>query len=234
MRVGHARLGAIGSVRPREASRVRELQPDQEIVGRVRAKPFAVRADELVAQRTDRPLRALVEHQLIGIGPAVVAHGNRLAAPHQLGAALSEVAPAAAREIAGLAIRGAVPPFHRQDAEAVADDRAVDLQRLAERRRLDEIAIEAEGNVRGCEMRANASAVFSVARRGYRTGASLMSRRDRRPARGLRDRRCTRPARSGCGVARPLRAAADRGASGCRRSRDAPPARGARGARARP
>ena len=52
-------------IRPREPAGVRELQADEKIVGRVGAEALAMRGHELVAQRRERPRRALVDHQLI-------------------------------------------------------------------------------------------------------------------------------------------------------------------------
>jgi hypothetical protein len=70
-----------------EASRVRQLKSEIEVAVRVRSKAFAVRLDEIVSQRGKRGLGASGQHQLIRIGPAVVADRNRFAAPDQLRAA---------------------------------------------------------------------------------------------------------------------------------------------------
>ena len=50
MRVADARLGAIGSIRPRVAARVGQLQADAQIVGGAGAVALAMGGDELVAQ----------------------------------------------------------------------------------------------------------------------------------------------------------------------------------------
>ncbi len=65
--------------------------------------------DELVAQRGDRLLGRGRQHQLVGIGAAIVADGHRFSAPHQLRAALAEIPPSAARQVARLSRRACRP-----------------------------------------------------------------------------------------------------------------------------
>ena len=95
-------------------------------------------------------------HQLMRIRAAVVTHGDRLAAPDQLRAADAEIPPAPARQIARLALARAVPAFHRQDAEPVADANAVDLDRLRQRRRRrrGKLVVERQRDAAVLEMRA--------------------------------------------------------------------------------
>ncbi len=128
------RLGAIPDVRAREAARVRELETEIEVAVRVRAEALAVRGDELVAERGERRLVALRHEELVGIGAAVVPHGDGFTAPDELGAARAETLPAAAGQIARLASGRSVPPFHRQDAETVADPHGAIDERLSKRR----------------------------------------------------------------------------------------------------
>src|SRR5579863_6154584 len=80
------------------------------------------------AQRADGRLGAVSQEKLIGIGAAVVPDGDRFAAPNQLGAALAEAPPAAKREFTRLAGRRAVPAFHREDTEPIADDASFAVQ----------------------------------------------------------------------------------------------------------
>ena len=90
---------------------MRELQADEEIAVGVRAEALAVRGDERLAQRRRSPAASAASStQLIGIGAAVVLHGDRLAAPDQLRAAERRNAlPAPARQVARLAV-GACRP----------------------------------------------------------------------------------------------------------------------------
>jgi hypothetical protein len=60
--------------------------------------------------------------------------GYGLAAPDQLGATLSEIAPPAVHQFRGRAVGVSIPSFHREDAEAVAHPEAGNVARLLERR----------------------------------------------------------------------------------------------------
>jgi hypothetical protein len=126
-------LRSIMHGRPRVASRMCQLQSDPEIAVRVGAEAFTVRVDRLVAQRRDRALRCRRHQQLMRIGPAILTDRHRFSAPDQLGAADAEVAPSAPRQLGRLAIGRSIPSFHRQDAEAIADPRVADGDRLRER-----------------------------------------------------------------------------------------------------
>src|SRR5436190_737366 len=107
-----------------------------------------MRGHEMLTQSGDRAHRARRHHQLIRIRTTVMAYGDRLAAPHELRAARSEMTPPPAREVARLAVSCAVPPFHRQNAETVANAHTVHVQRLRQRRRRrrGEIVIEFQRN----------------------------------------------------------------------------------------
>ena len=74
----------------------------------------AVGGDELLPQSGQRALGAFGDQQLVRARASVVADGDRFATPDQLGAALAEMPPAPARQLARLAIRRAVPALHRQ------------------------------------------------------------------------------------------------------------------------
>ena len=76
----------------------------------------------------------LGQQQLVRIGAAVVPHRDRFPTPDQLGAAQAEVAPAADGELRRPPVGRAVPAFHRQHAEPVADANAVQLERPRQRR----------------------------------------------------------------------------------------------------
>ncbi len=118
--------------RTRKPARVRQLQADDQ-VARV-AKRSGMFGDQFGAQRGQVGHGLRIDEQLVRICPAVVAHGHGFAAPDQLGAADPESAPAAPRQLAWPAVERAVPAFHRQDGEAIADAPAVDLQRLGQGR----------------------------------------------------------------------------------------------------
>jgi hypothetical protein len=123
---------------------VRELEADEQIGIRVRAEARPMRGDELVAQRGDRGQGPGRDHQLIRVRAAVRAHGDGLAAPDQLRAAFTEVAPAARGEVARLPVGRSVPSFHRQDTEPVADANAVGVERLGQGRCLGRAQIRIE------------------------------------------------------------------------------------------
>src|SRR5207237_4300570 len=74
----------------------------------------------------------------------------------QLRAADAEVAPSPPRQLARLALARAVPSFHRQNAEPVADAHAANVERLRKRRRRRgrQLLVESESNARALQMRA--------------------------------------------------------------------------------
>ena len=133
MMAGGERCRFVPHIGPREAPRVRNLQAQIQIAIGVRIRSVAVSRNQLVTKAGDGRLRRGRQHQLIRIGAAVVANGNGFATPHQLRAADAEVPPSPAGQLARLAARRAVPAFHRQDAEAVADANTVNLNRLRQR-----------------------------------------------------------------------------------------------------
>ena len=128
------RLGAIVDVGPRVASRMRQLETDEQIGVGVRAESLAMRGHQLLAQAGDRRQVPRRDQQLMRIGSSVMTDRKRFAAPDQLRPARPEIAPSPPREIARLAVRRSIPALHRQDAEAIADADAVHLDRLRERR----------------------------------------------------------------------------------------------------
>ena len=151
VRHGGQRLGTLVPVGLRKTARVGQLKPDVEIGVRTGAEPLDVGRDQLLAQPRDGRKGSGGQHQLVRVGASIVANGDRLAAPDQLRAALAEVLPAADREIGRLAAGRAVPPFHRQHAEAVADAHVTDLEWVGKRRRTGrgQLAIEVEPDA-GC------------------------------------------------------------------------------------
>ena len=132
MAVEDSRRGPVVRVRTAVASRMRELQPDQEAV--VGAGEMAMLLDQNLSQMSQAAFGMRGDHELIGIGAPVVTHGHRLPAPDQFRAALSEPPPSANRILARIAVSRAVPSFHRMDGDAVADTYSVAHQRLRQRR----------------------------------------------------------------------------------------------------
>ena len=131
MAVQDLRLHAA-RIRPREASRVRELEARQEIAGR--PEFIAMRLEQFRMQRAQSVLGGLLDHQLLRVGAALRRHRHRLAAPHALGPAQRKVAPACAHEVAGTSVLLAIPPLHGMDHEAIAQSLDADVNRLRERR----------------------------------------------------------------------------------------------------
>ena len=123
---GRAGVGAA------EAARVGELEADAQVGGV--AEAFAVGRDEGLAQAGDGGQRGFVEQELVGVGAAIVADGDGLAAPDELGAAEAEALPAAGSQLCGPAVEFAVPALHGQDAPAVADGAEVGVEGLGEGR----------------------------------------------------------------------------------------------------
>jgi hypothetical protein len=62
-----------------------------------------------------------------------VTHGNRLAAPNQFGASGAKVLPTPRRQFGRATVGRAVPAFHRQHAEAIANRARAVLHRLRQR-----------------------------------------------------------------------------------------------------
>jgi len=131
MAIGDPRLGPALLVGPGEPAGVGDLEPDQQVIGP--AMGLEVGPEELLAEPDQIGQVGLVDQELIGVGPPVVADGHGLAAPDQLGAAPAEVPPSLAGQAGGAAILGAVPALHRQDREPVADRPGPGLARASER-----------------------------------------------------------------------------------------------------
>src|SRR4051794_40420526 len=108
-----------------------ELQADHKAA--IVAECRFVRLDELLAQSRHIGLRVIGEIQLARVGASIATYGNGLAAPDQLAAAFA-TAPAPERVLAGPPIGLPIPALHRQDADAVADIHAFELEGGAERR----------------------------------------------------------------------------------------------------
>ena len=168
MMTGRERRRLVPHIRPRVAARMRNLQSQVQIAVGVRAETLAVRGNQLVAESGDRRLRRRCQHQLIRIRAPVVANGDRFASPHQFRAADSEIAPSPAGQIAGLAVRSAVPPLHRKDAEAIANAGAVDLDRLREGAGRVDLLVELKRDVRAFEVSAKGRRRFQRGNPGVR------------------------------------------------------------------
>ena len=119
-------------VRLAEAARMRQLQPDHEVV--VVAGRFLVRVNDDVAQGRDLALAFRGHGELLRIGATVEAHRAGFAAPDQLGAAEPETAPASPGVLRRLAVALAIPALHRLDRQAMSDFHAVDFNRRRQRR----------------------------------------------------------------------------------------------------
>ena len=88
---GDERLRPVPGARARVAAGVGDLQAHHEVVRGALAEARLVGRDEVVAQARQRLPGRGVDHELAGVGAAVVAHGGRLAAPDELGAGEAEV-----------------------------------------------------------------------------------------------------------------------------------------------
>ena len=121
----------IHSVWPRTRMLALTVRRDEQIVGF--AEPFAVGIGEALEQMRGPLFSAadiiVDDADLIGIGPSIPLHGERLSAPDQLAAALAEVFPAAERVLGGLAGGGAVPSLHGMHAPAISHDEPADIER---------------------------------------------------------------------------------------------------------
>jgi hypothetical protein len=107
------RLGPVVHVGAAEAPGVSELHADEQPV--VRTCGTHVLLDENAAQAGQASTRVLGGDNLIGIGPAVVAHRHGLAAPDQFCATAAKALPSPDREFAGTAVRRTIPAFHGLD-----------------------------------------------------------------------------------------------------------------------
>src|SRR4029077_16032973 len=125
------RLEFFVIVRLAEPAGVRELQADHEAVERAERLAMGVLA--FAEQRGQPGAVRRGGERLIRIRPAVRSDGGRFAAPDQLRAAESEVAPPPPRVLARRAIGIRVPTFHRMNAPAIADGESADRDWLGER-----------------------------------------------------------------------------------------------------
>ena len=179
-RIGLAKRDAwFGSVlarRARESSGVRELEAEHEIVDR--AESFPVRSEHRLAERFQPGDRIARHVELVRIGTAVRPDGDGLAAPEELRAAQSEVAPPPNRELGGSSVVRSVPTFHRMDRPAVADRLSASLHGIRERR-----SIGGEDFVVDLELRQEPAHVFA------KRVASAQRPDARKAPRGIRGRR---------------------------------------------
>ncbi len=80
----------------------------------------------VLAQGGQARLVLVAEAELVGVGPALIGDGGRLAAPDQLGTACAEPPPPAEQDVGGPAVGARIPAFHRMDAPAVAERAAAE------------------------------------------------------------------------------------------------------------
>ena len=115
-RVAVGDAGLWRAVGPAPAARVGELQahdrPD------ARAAGVGVGRHQVLPQRGQGVDRVVADHQLAGVRPPIGPHGGGLG-PHDPRPAGAEPSPPPAHQVGGRAVGGAVPPLHRQHAEAV-------------------------------------------------------------------------------------------------------------------
>ncbi len=127
MGAGRQRRRTIVDVGARVAARVRELQTDEKVGVRRRAEPFAVRGDERLSQAGDR---APASRASSSADCGFARPSCRTATASQPHINLAPLMPKCRQrrrgQLARLAGRRAVPAFHRQDAETIADPSAVD------------------------------------------------------------------------------------------------------------
>ena len=109
-----------------------QLQTNQQIV-RV-AESFAMGVQQDLPQFGQSTPRFSGGQELIGIGAALGANGKRLPSPNQLRPAQSEIAPPSPHVFSRHARFRPVPPLHRLDGEAVADNDVANTVRLGKRR----------------------------------------------------------------------------------------------------
>ncbi len=110
---------------------MRELQANIQVVGP--AEVALVSFHEQGAQGLDLAKIGIVDQELVGIGAAVLAHRDRLAAPDHLGTTEAEVFPTATRQIRWLTVLTAIPTFHGQDREPIANRSPPPLVRSRQR-----------------------------------------------------------------------------------------------------
>ena len=198
------RIGTVVSA-IREAPGMCELQPDEEVVGRPCAELPGMGGEQLVAQSRRSRRRSP------GRASAGADWRVRRAAPRPLRRPRSawrrsgRTRASGGCQVARPPVGRAVPPFHRQNREAVADAGAVVINGAAsgEVAGRGQLASKARSMAPAARWRAKASAFLRAATRGKR---SLIVRRP--PWSRGRPRR--RRARSGCGHAPCVRAPPDR------------------------
>src|SRR5215471_7953066 len=132
MMIEDARLGASFYIWLAVAAGVRELQPDQQVVGRSHRLTMLIY--QSFAQSSDIIASMLIQQKLIRVCATVVSDGNRFAAPDQLGPASTEIPPAPFGQRCRFPVYSPVPSFHWMDREAITARLSVNIKRLCERR----------------------------------------------------------------------------------------------------
>jgi hypothetical protein len=90
--------------------------------------------DQDLSQMGQAALGMWADHELVGIGAPLVTHRHGFSAPDKFRAAAAEAPPSVDRVLARVAVRRAVPAFHRMNGEAVADRDPVTHERLCQGR----------------------------------------------------------------------------------------------------
>src|SRR6185437_1786082 len=119
MAIEEERFEAAFFVRPGEAAGMCQLQTDVQIIGSI--KVLAMLADKKFTQMSEIGEGVFLHQQLIGIGSTVGADGDGLAAPNEFRSTRSETLPASSCQLGRPTVARAVPAFHRQNGEAIAD-----------------------------------------------------------------------------------------------------------------
>ncbi len=127
---------AVLGVGAAKASRVRQLQPKDEVISS--PEMLVMDSQGFFTQRSQSRGCAVVEDQLIGVGAAFWKDCNGLSAPDQLRAAPAEIQPSPPSQLRRPPIGFAVPSFHGLHRKPVADPavpvKPWNLQRLGKGR----------------------------------------------------------------------------------------------------
>jgi hypothetical protein len=151
---GHERFRTVPGIGAAIAAGMRELQAYHEVARSALAEALLVGGDERLPQAGQGLPGRGADHELARVGAAVVAHGGRLPAPHELGAGEAEVPPAAVGQLGRVAVGRPVPAFHGEDTEAVPGPEAVGLEWAGQGRlgRRHESLVEGDRNVAHLEV----------------------------------------------------------------------------------
>src|SRR6266850_4908833 len=119
MAISDYRFRAVLGVGAAKASRVRQLQPKDEVISS--PEMLVMDSQGFFTQRSQSRGCTIVEDQLIGVGATFREDSNSLSAPDQLRAAATEIQPSPPSQLRRPPIGFAVPSFHGLHREPVAD-----------------------------------------------------------------------------------------------------------------